>query len=61
MERTAHSILPLVAGRFGFQKEMNALNSLGAGENASTDGENVTALLRSTKEVERRVQVNSTY
>ena len=44
-------------GRFGFQKDMNALNSLGAGGSASADAENVTALLRSTNEVEHRVQV----
>lgn len=38
---------------------MNALDSLGAGGHASADAENVTALLRSTNEVEHRVQVSN--
>ena len=42
------------AGRFGFQKEMNALQSLSTGN--EEEAFNVTALLRSTHEVETRVQ-----
>lgn len=42
------------AGRFGFQKEMNALSSLRTGNAAETDA--VTSLLRGTQEVERRIQ-----
>ena len=42
------------AGRFGFQKEMNALQSLSTGN--KEEAFNVTALLRSTHEVETRVQ-----
>ena len=45
----------MCAGRFGFQKEMNALRSLRTG--SAGEGGNVTALLRSTHEVEMRVQV----
>ena len=42
-------------GRFGFQKEMNALSSLRTAGNAGeTDA--VTSLLRGTQEVERRIQ-----
>ena len=41
-------------GRFGFQKEMNALQSLSTGN--EEEAFNVTALLRSTHEVETRVQ-----
>lgn len=47
----------MCAGRFGFQKEMNALRSLRTGDAA--EGGNVTALLRSTHEVEMRIQVRS--
>lgn len=42
------------AGRFGFQKEMNALSSLQTGNAA--EAEAVTSLLRSTHEIERRIQ-----
>ena len=43
------------AGRFGFQREMNALSTLKSGEDTE-DGTNVTALLHSTHEIERRLQ-----
>lgn len=43
------------AGRFGFQREMNALETLKSGEQ-SEDGTNVTALLHSTHEIELRLQ-----
>jgi hypothetical protein len=42
------------SGRFGFQREMNALSSLESGN--KEDGENVNALLHSTQEIEQRVQ-----
>ena len=42
------------AGRFGFQKEMNALQSLTTGN--EEEAYNTTALLRSTHEVETRIQ-----
>lgn len=42
------------AGRFGFQKEMNALQSLRTGN--EEEAFNTTALLKSTHEVEERVQ-----
>ena len=47
-------IVACPAGRFGFQKEMNALQSLSTGN--EEEAFNVTALLRSTHEVETRVQ-----
>lgn len=43
------------AGRFGFQREMNALKILKSGEQ-SEDSTNVTALLHSTHEIELRLQ-----
>lgn len=42
------------AGRFGFQKEMNALQSLTTGN--EEEAYNTTALLKSTHEVEERIQ-----
>ncbi len=42
------------AGRFGFQKEMNALQSLSTGN--EEEAYNTTALLKSTHEVEERIQ-----
>ena len=42
------------AGRFGFQREMNALSSLKAPD--SQEGQNVQALLKSTHEIELRIQ-----
>ncbi|CAL5224619.1 g7335 [Coccomyxa viridis] len=43
-----------VIGRFGFQKEMNALQSLTTGN--EEEAYNTTALLKSTHEVEERIQ-----
>ncbi|EIE19060.1 cytochrome P450 [Coccomyxa subellipsoidea C-169] len=42
-----------VIGRFGFQREMNALSSLHSGR--SEDSDNVNALLGSTHEIEKRL------
>ena len=42
------------AGRFGFQKEMNALHSLRTGNAEETEA--VASLLGSTHEIERRIQ-----
>jgi hypothetical protein len=42
------------AGRFGFQREMNALASLK--DPSSEEGQNVAALLGSTHEIELRIQ-----
>ena len=47
--------IPSAAGRFGFQREMNALKTLKSGEQ-SEDSTNVTALLHSTHEIELRLQ-----
>ena len=43
------------AGRFGFQREMNALETLKTGQD-SEDAANVAALLQSTHEIELRTQ-----
>jgi hypothetical protein len=48
-------MVALHSGRFGFQKEMNALQSLNTGN--AHESSNVTALLRSTHEVEKRTKV----
>lgn len=44
----------MCVGRFGFQKEMNALHSLTTGNRE--EAFNTTALLKSTHEVEDRVK-----
>jgi hypothetical protein len=55
LDMYAHNTVSfLFSGRFGFQKEMNALQSLTTG-NKEENG-NVTSLLKATHEVERRVQ-----
>ena len=59
LKYVTHVYILCCTGRFGFQKDMKALSSLGAEGIATADGENVTALLRSTNEVERRLQVSS--
>ena len=43
------------AGRFGFQREMNALKTLKSGEDTE-DSTNVNALLHGTHEIELRLQ-----
>ena len=48
-------IMACPAGRFGFQREMNALETLKTGQD-SEDAANVAALLQSTHEIELRTQ-----
>ena len=48
-------IVACPAGRFGFQREMNALETLKTGQDTE-DAANVAALLQSTHEIELRTQ-----
>ena len=54
VSRADNAHVPL-AGRFGFQREMNALKTLKTGED-SEDSTNVNALLHGTHEIELRLQ-----